>query len=150
MRREDAEEIVQNIFLKLWEQKHTLADVTNINAYLYTMVRRSCLDHLKHDKVKQNYIDKALQKKAAIQYGFLKDEAASLLLQNELEQKIMESLDLLPEKCKKIFVKSRIEGLRHKEIASELGISHKTVDNHIAKALAHMRLHLKDFLTLFL
>ncbi|MCG8322489.1 MAG: hypothetical protein MI921_23525 [Cytophagales bacterium] len=76
--------------------------------------------------VKQNYIDTALHKKATIQYGFLKDEAASLLLQNELEQKIVESLDLLPEKCKKIFVKSRLEGLKHKEIARELGLSHKT------------------------
>lgn len=150
VRREDAEEIVQDVFLKLWEQKGSLAKIANINAYLFTLVKRECLNHLRHDRIKQEYADKALYRKSTIQYGFLKDEAASLLLENELEQRIMESLELLPEKCKKVFMKSRMEGLKHKEIAEELGISHKTVDNHIAKALSHLRLHLKDFLSLFL
>ena len=150
VQREDAEEIVQEVFLKLWEKKDDLDKITNINAYLFTLVKRECLNHLRHDKIKREYRDTALQRKNTIQYGFLKDEAASLLLENELEQRIMESLELLPEKCKKVFLKSRMEGLKHKEIAKELGISHKTVDNHISKALGHLRLHLKDFLSLFL
>ena len=148
--REDAEEIVQEVFLKLWEKKGNLAKITNINAYLFTWVKRECLNHLRHDKIKREYRDTALQRKNTIQYGFLKDEAASLLLENELERRIMESLELLPKKCKNVFMKSRMEGLKHKEIAEELGISHKTVDNHISKALSHLRLHLKDFLSLFL
>ena len=148
--REDAEETVQDVFLKLWEQKDGLAKITNINAYLFTLVKRECLNHLRHDKIKKEYKDAALHRKNTIQYGFLKDEAASLLLENELEQRILKSLELLPEKCKKVFMKSRMEGLKHKEIAEELGISHKTVDNHISKALSHLRLHLKDFLSLFL
>lgn len=147
---EDAEGVVQNVFLYLWEKKTELSDITNINAYLYTLTKRGCLDNLRHEKVKRNYIADALYKEKMIQYGFVKDEAASLLLENELGQKIMEGIDSLPEKCREVFVKSRMDGLKHKEIAKELGISHKTVDNHIAKALTHMRLHLKDFLSLFL
>lgn len=147
---EDAEEIVQNVFLKLWEQRSKLNTVTNINSYLYTMTKNTCLDHLKHEKVKKNYINSNFQDRASINHQFIKDEAASLLLENELEQKILEGLDLLPEKCKNVFMKSRMEGLKHAEIAKELGISSKTVDNHISKALKHMKFHLKDFLTIFL
>jgi len=147
---EDSEEIVQNVFLKLWERKHTLGSIININAYLYTMTKRGCLNQLKHDKIKRGYIDENIFKKTALQRGFIKDDAASLLLANELQQKIVESLDLLPQKCKRVFIKSRMEGLKHREIANELGISTNTVNNHIAKALTHMRLHLREFITLFL
>ena len=148
--KEDAEEAVQEVFLKLWEQKEKLKTVSNINAYLYTMTKYTCVDKLRHEKVKRKYLEDNHQIKANMQNSFIKDETASLLIENELEQKIMQSIDLLPEKCRLVFVKSRMDGLKHHEIAKELGISLKTVDNHISKALRHMKLHLKDFLALFL
>ncbi len=147
---EDAEGVVQNVFLKLWENRSRLKKITNMNSYLYTMTKNACLDQLKHEKVKINYLHNRYHKKLAIQRQFLKDETASLLLKNELEQVIVKTLELLPEKCKKVFAKSRVEGLKHKEIAEELGISKKTVDNHISYALKHMRFHLRNFTTLFL
>jgi RNA polymerase sigma-70 factor (ECF subfamily) len=103
---------------------------------------------LKHEKVKRNYLDNNYQIKSEIQYKFIQDEAASLLLENELEDKIVQSIELLPEKCKNIFKKSRLEGLKHSEIAAELGVSPRTVDNHIANALRHLRLHLREFITI--
>ncbi|WP_431122761.1 RNA polymerase sigma-70 factor [Flagellimonas flava] len=145
---EDAEGVVQNTFLKIWEYRSKLEVSTNLNGYLYAMTKNACLDHLKHQKIKNSYIDLRQHKKRMIQYQFLKDEAASLLLKNELERKIIQGLDLLPEKCKKVFVKSRMEGLKHHEIAKLMGISKRTVDNHIANALRHMRLHLREFLSL--
>jgi len=147
--QEDAEHIVQNIFLKLWEHKSKFTQVTNINNYLYTMCKNACLDQLKHEKIKVKYATHVVQKNS-IHTAFMEDEAASLLLENELENQIFKSIELLPTKCKQVFMKSRIEGLNHKEIATELGISKKTVENHITKALGHMRLQLKEFLTLFL
>ncbi|MCK0132146.1 RNA polymerase sigma-70 factor [Flavobacteriaceae bacterium F08102] len=147
--KEDAEHIVQNIFLKLWEQKEKFEHVTNVNNYLYSMCKNACLDQLKHEKIKAKYAEQ-ISNKTAINRAFILDEAASLLLENELESQIYKSIELLPSKCKKVFMKSRIEGLNHKEIADELGISKKTVENHITKALGHMRLQLKEFLTLFL
>jgi RNA polymerase sigma-70 factor (ECF subfamily) len=146
--QQEAENIVQNVFLKIWENKECLGEVSNINSYLYTMTKNLCLDQLKHEKVKRNYLDNSYRIKSEIQYKFIQDEAASLLLENELEDKIVQSIELLPEKCKNIFKKSRLEGLKHSEIAAELGVSHRTVDNHIANALRHMRLHLREFITI--
>jgi RNA polymerase sigma-70 factor (ECF subfamily) len=146
--QQEAENIVQNVFLKIWENKECLGEVSNINNYLYTMTKNLCLDQLKHEKVKRNYLDNSYRIKSEIQYKFIQDEAASLLLENELEEKIVQSMELLPEKCKNIFKKSRLEGLKHSEIAAELGVSHRTVDNHIASALRHMRLHLREFITI--
>ena len=144
--QKDAEEIVQNTFLKLWENRSDIGSIRNINSYLYTLTRNGCLDLLKHREVRLGYSEK----KKSIQQQFLKDEAASLLLENELQKKINESIELLPDKCKEVFVKSRIEGMKRKEIATLLNLSPRTVDNHIANALKHMRLHLKDFISLFL
>lgn len=148
--REDAEGVVQNTFLKIWENRERLNSIANMNSYLYTMTKNACLDQLKHEKVKMNYLNNHYRKKSAIQQQFLKDETASLLLKNELDQAIMKSLESLPEKCKKVFTKSRVEGLRHHEIAEQLGISKKTVGNHISYALKHMRFNLRNFTTLFL
>ncbi len=146
--QQEAESIVQNVFLKLWENKASLREVSNINSYLYTLTKNLCLDQLKHEKIKKNYIDNSYRIRSEIQYKFIQDEAASLLLENELESKIIQSIELLPEKCKNIFKKSRLEGLKRSEIASEMGISHKTVDNHMASALRHMRFHLREFISL--
>ncbi|MDO6603795.1 RNA polymerase sigma-70 factor [Arenibacter palladensis] len=146
--QQEAESIVQNVFLKLWENKASLGEVSNINSYLYTMTKNLCLDQLKHEKIKKNYMDNSYRIRSEIQYKFIQDEAASLLLENELESKIIQSIELLPEKCKNIFKKSRLEGLKRSEIASEMGISHKTVDNHMASALRHMRFHLREFISL--
>lgn len=146
--QQEAESIVQNVFLKIWENKESLGDVSNINNYLYTMTKNLCLDQLRHEKVKRNYIDNSFRIKSEIQYKFIQDEAASLLLENELESKIIQSIELLPEKCKNIFKKSRLEGLKHSEIAAQMGVSHKTVDNHIATALRHMRFHLREFISI--
>ena len=149
-RLEDGEEIVQNVFLKIVEQKSKLKKVSNINSYIYTMTRNACLDYLKHEKIKQKFIQASLQNKAAINYQFLQDDSAALLLERELQKKVLESAELLPDKCKEVFIKNKLEGLKRAEIAEELGITLKTVDNHISKAVKHMRFHLKDFLTLFL
>ncbi|GAA3597494.1 RNA polymerase sigma-70 factor [Flavivirga amylovorans] len=150
VRTADAENIVQNIFLKLWEDRAILKHVSNMNSYLYRMTKNACLDQLKHEKIKTEYLVNSYQKKNAIQKQFLKDGAASLLLEKELEQIIQKAIEQLPEKCKRVFVKSRFEGLKHHEIAHELGISKRTVDNHISNALKYLRLHLKEFITIFL
>lgn len=147
---EDAEGIVQNVFLKLWEKKHELKKISNINSYLYKMTKNKCLDHIKHEKVKLSYSKNDFNKKSNIEYQFIKDETASLLLENELQKKIKESINLLPEKCKQVFIKSRVEGLKHKEISKIMDISKRTVDNHISNALKLMRYHLREFLTFFL
>lgn len=144
--QENAEEIVQKIFVKLWYKKKKLKSITNINSYLFLMVKNACLDHIKHEKIKRKYSEEVWERKSVIREHFMKDEAAHLLLENELKKKISESIDRLPEKCKNVFVKSRLEGIKHHEIARLLGISKRTVDAHISNALKQMRLDLKDYI----
>jgi RNA polymerase sigma-70 factor (ECF subfamily) len=143
---ENAKEVVQNVFVKLWFKKRRLSSISNINSYLFLMVKNACLDHIKHEKIKLKYSKEVWDNKSAIQNQFIKDEAAHLLLENELKKKISESIERLPAKCKNVFVKSRLEGIKHQEIADLLGVSKRTVDAHISNALKQMRLDLKDYM----
>ncbi|WP_335964812.1 RNA polymerase sigma-70 factor [Galbibacter sp. PAP.153] len=141
--KEDAEEIVQNTFLKLWERRKQIDKIANLNNYLYTLTKNGCLDLVKHQKIKIGYS----RQHQTMQQEFINDQAASLLIENELKSKIDQSIELLPEKCRQVFVKSRVEGLKRNEIATILNISPRTVDNHIANALKHMKFHLRDFIS---
>lgn len=114
------------------------------------MTKNACLDYLKHKKVKNSFSQNYYEQNIAIQYQFIEDEAASALLENELEKRITKAVQALPSKCKKVFIKSRFEGMKHSEIAESLNISKRTVDNHISNALQHMRIHLKEYLHVIL
>ena len=141
--REDAEEIIQNVFLKVWTKKNIQ---TNINGYLYSVTKNACLDYLRSEKQQLHLDNNLSQLEASINYEALSDDSASLIIEKELNEAILKSIDLLPPKCKDVFVKSRIEDLRHKEISAEMNISTKTVENHITKAIKHLRVSLKEFL----
>ena len=144
---QDAEGIIQNIFLKLWEKNIPFEKIDNINNYLFTMTKNACLDFLKHKKIKYSFSKSYFDHKTAIQYQFINDDAAAYIIQNELQERISEAIESLPEKCQKVFIKSRFEGMKHSEIAQVFQISKRTVDNHISNALQHLKLHLKEFLS---
>ncbi|WP_215222590.1 RNA polymerase sigma-70 factor [Echinicola shivajiensis] len=144
----DAEELVQDVFLKLWERRQGITHLNN--SYLFTMTKNACMDYLRHKKVVMQK-SKALYDQAMTDpMRFLHNETASKVLENELALKISESITALPKKQREVFVKSRIDGKKNGEIAQEMNISKRTVDTHISLALKSMRLQLKDFLTLFL
>jgi RNA polymerase sigma-70 factor (ECF subfamily) len=109
------------------------------------MVRNACLNTIKHEKVKKLYAD---QEKLA---GEPIHEAVSEgLLTTELETRILNAIQVLPEQCRLVFQLSRFEELKYQEIADQLSISVKTVENHMGKALKIMREELKDYLPLFI
>lgn len=141
--KEDAEEIIQNVFLKVWTKKNIQS---NINGYLYSITKNACLDHLRSKKQQLQLDNNLAQLEASINYNALSDDSASLIIEKELNVAILKSIDLLPPKCKDVFVKSRIENLKHKEISIEMDISTKTVENHITKALKHLKVTLREFL----
>lgn len=140
-----AEEMVQNVFYKIWERKGQLSIQTSVTAYLYRAVYHESLNHLKHQKVKVAY-----QSHASWQMKNESDNASKKVLLGDLEQRLQQALRELPEQCRTVFQMSRFEELKYQEIADRLGISIKTVENQMGKALKQLRLKLIDFLPLLL
>lgn len=142
---DSAEEVVQQMFLKFWEKRELLQVETSMKAYLYKCVYNDSLNFLKHEKVKLKYHD--FTKQTA---DHLSDSASAKVELSELQIRLREALNQLPEQCRTIFQLSRFEELKYREIAEKLGISIKTVENQMGKALRILRVELTDFLLLAL
>jgi RNA polymerase sigma-70 factor (ECF subfamily) len=143
--RHDAEEVVQSTFLLFWEKRETLAIRATVKPYLYAMVRNACLNAIKHEKIKQRHADEETALAARSD-----DSVTQTVASNELELKITQAIEELPEQCRMVFKLSRFEELKYAEIATQLNISVKTVENHMGKALRMMREKLKDYLPLLI
>jgi len=146
---EDAENIVQDVFLVLWEKKDELEITYTLTTYLFTLVKNKCLSFLRHKLIEEEY---NLQMKEELSFKLYALESLDYSYQSEteLQEAIKRALDALPERCREVFIKSRIEGLKYKEISEELGISVNTVENHIVTALKKLRVELKNYLPLLL
>ncbi|MDN5286676.1 MAG: polymerase sigma-70 factor [Mucilaginibacter sp.] len=138
-----AEEIVQALFLKLWERNDWEHIQTSIKSYLYKSVYHDSLNYLRRQKVQLRY-----QTLTAHSMKNHTDDAAGKLKLSELEQHLNKALNKLPEKCRAIFHLSRFEELKYQEIANQLDISIKTVETHMGKALRILRKEMKEFLPL--
>jgi RNA polymerase sigma-70 factor, ECF subfamily len=135
-----AEEIVQDLFCYLWQKLDKLLINTSIKSYLYQSVRNRSFNYLKKEKVKAGHEVHILRTEA--------DHSPSekIMEVKELEAKIKSSIDMLPEKCRIIFKMSREDHKKYKEIAEELNLSVKTIENQMGKALKHLRSELGGYL----
>ncbi|MBS1656368.1 MAG: RNA polymerase sigma-70 factor [Bacteroidetes bacterium] len=124
-----AEDVLQNIFMKIWEQKKTLPAIENFEAYLNIMLR----NHL-FNQLRKLIHEKQAIKKIAISQTDSINETLHTVLDREFEHELQVALQHLPPQQKKVFTLSRIEGLKHDEIAAALHISKETVKKHIMKA----------------
>lgn len=140
---EDAENIVQDVFLLLWEKKEVLDVKVSLAAYLFSLVKNKCIDHLRHSVVDEEYKKELKAKLYALEQ--LNYNASS---EEDIEEVLNNALAKLPPRCKEIFIKSRIEGKKYQEIAIDLNISVNTVENQISIALKKLRAELKDYLPL--
>lgn len=141
----DAEEMVQQVFFKLWERNRSLSFAGPAGAYLYRAVHNESLNFIKHRKVKSSH-------QLHVAYTMKNDaeHPAKKILAGELEKKIHAALEELPEQCRTVFQLSRFEELKYREIADKLEISVKTVENQMGKALKLLRLKLAEFLVFFI
>ncbi len=139
-----AEEMVQNVFFKLWDRRETIQIQASIAAYLYRAVYNESCNYLKHQKVKQGFLNYSIHAMSDISA----EKASKKILITELEQRIKNALNDLPEQCRTVFQLSRFEELKYKQIADTLGISIKTVEAQMGKALRIMRVKLVDYLPL--
>ncbi|GAA5033484.1 DNA-directed RNA polymerase sigma-70 factor [Marivirga lumbricoides] len=142
--KDSAEDVVQELFSKLWLNRHQLSIETSLNAYLYGAVRNACLNQLQHQKIKENYVA-AASGSSAVYEALLPDQIDA----NNLSLLIQSCIIDLPPERQKIFLMSREHDLKYKEIADQLGISVKTVEAQMGKALRFLRERLKEYLVVW-
>ena len=126
---EDADEIVNDTFLVLWEKRHEELQEVTVKSYLYTIVRNKSLNFLKKKKLNEVVLDPEFEIASPV------ISPIEQLQAKETEKAIFEIIERLPPKCKQIFILSRKEQMSNKEIASLLELSEKTVENQITIAI---------------
>lgn len=130
---EVAQDIVQKVFISLWEKREDIDPKLSIKSYLFTSVRNKCLNHIRDEK---KYRSQVLDlDHADFEIAVEEDHFG----EEELKQKIEAALASLPPKCRQVFEMSRFQQMKYKEIAEELELSQKTVEAHMSKAMKILR-----------
>lgn len=143
-----AETVVEDVIYHLWENRENLIIKKSIRNYLVTAVRNRCIDTLKLKRNQTEHVISGLSEKAAFYMGNqpVNDSPYGILLSKELEEKVMQAIESLPAECKQVFIKSRIEQKKNKDIAEELGISINTVKYHMKNAIKILRNKLEHYI----
>jgi len=129
--KEIAEEIVSDVYVNIWNNRAHLEKINNLKSYLFVSVRNGCLSHLR--KVKN---EKIISIDSVNEFSFLPVEGPEdSLIEKEIIEQIYAAIETLPCKCKLAFTLAKINGLKYREIAEVLGITEKTVNNHLVLAV---------------
>jgi len=139
---EVCEEIVQEIFIKLWEKRSVLTLTSGLKNYLFTAVKYNVIDYYRKQLLQNSFI--SANKNRSEQDNTTEDN----IFVNDLKMHLENLINALPGKCKNVYELSRLEHKSNKEIAVLLNISEKTVEGHLTKALQHIRLGINDVLLL--
>ena len=139
--QDTAKDIVHNVFINLWEKRQQIDTGSPLKSYLFTSVHNRCLNYIR-DQKKFDKDDTIFQRTDSADFS----DGVDWMEEHELEQRIFDGLQALPEKCREIFTMNRFDGLKYAEIAEKLGISVKTVETQMSKALKILREKLIDYL----
>ncbi len=134
-----SEDIVQDVFLKIWEQKKTINISSSLKNYLFKSCHNQFLMHVRREKVHRDMLDN-------IRWDLLFDRYTDESEYNSKREKLFELLEKLPPRCREIFVKNKLENRKYREIATEMQISIKTVESQMSKALHFLKQHATTFL----
>jgi RNA polymerase sigma-70 factor, ECF subfamily len=141
---ESAEEIVQDVFVNLWQKKDTIIQERQVKSYLFTSVKNRCLNFIRDNKkFRSFYLDVEVELEIPVNEKDYFSEAY-------VENKVKQALNKLPEKCRKVFELSRFDEMKYKDVAETLGISIKTVEAQISKALKILKEELSDLLLIII
>lgn len=145
---EDAENIVQDVFLVLWEQKDSFHVLKNDKAYLFRLTKNKCIDFLRHmimsAEKKKDILETQLSEYRYNLYS-MEQFDETRWADADTDRLIQDAIDSLPDKCREIFILSRFDGMSHREIADKLGVSSATVNNQITNAMKKLKEKLKDY-----
>lgn len=138
--KDEATEIVQDFFVRLWEDRSSIKESQSLKGYFFASVKNRSLNFLKRAEVHSNTIEhlKKLTENSPLY-------EPDVFVESELQQKIKEAIEKLPARCGEIFVMSRFHGLSNDEIATNLNISKRTVETQISNALKVLRVELKEY-----
>jgi RNA polymerase sigma-70 factor (family 1) len=137
---EVAEELTQDVFMRIWISRHTLTEVDNPGSYLFVTARNRSLDHLRNQKIEKGMIQ-SLEKKMG---DGTVNTTEEVILYNETNRILQEAVRLLPEQQRTVYRLARLEGLSREEIAERLGISPNTVKNHLSSAIKAVKAYLDE------
>ncbi len=137
--QDTSEEIVQDLFYRLWKDKEKLKIESSLNGYLFRSVHNKCLHYIEH----KNVIDRHAEEMSFSQPE-RQESPADILHYKELQGRVARILERLPERCGKIFFMNRFEGLKYAEIAAKLSVSVKTVEANMGRALKEFRKELTE------
>jgi len=144
-----AEDITVESLMYYWENRKSLDTHTNILAYVLTVIKHKCLDHLRQIQVREDfaeYVKTNEARKLDLRISTLEACDPEEIFSKEVQEIVDKTLLSLPPQTRDIFIRSRYHNQNHKEIAEALGITTKTVEFHITKALKVLRVALKDYL----
>jgi len=142
---ENTKEVLQDVFLKLWDNRKKLAVNTVLNAYLFTLTRNRCIDIIRRERLMLQFRTDKQEEYYRLTENFdaLSDPILDDLFAKEIQVEITRAVNGLPEQCRKVFILSRTNGMKNKEICEKLGLSEKTVESHLTKALKTIKLILE-------
>jgi RNA polymerase sigma-70 factor (ECF subfamily) len=132
--QDTAEEIVQDLFFRLWQNKEKLKIESSLNGYLFRSVHNRCLHYIEHQKVVERHAHEMSHEQESVS-----ESPADVIQYKELQAKIARTIENLPERCGQIFCMNRFEGLKYSEIAEKLSVSVKTVEANMGRALKEFR-----------
>jgi RNA polymerase sigma-70 factor (ECF subfamily) len=145
-----AEEAIQEVFMKLWQQRESIKIEQSLKSYLFRSTFHYCINVINHRKVEDKYKAFFLHHipMGDANEALSDDFPLAGLLGSELESIVTKAIDKLPDQCRKVFMMSRYENLKHEIIAQKLNVSVNTVHTQIIRALTKLRAELKNYLSL--
>ncbi|WP_343668678.1 RNA polymerase sigma-70 factor [Chitinophaga sp.] len=141
--KEITEEIIQEVFFSLWNRRGELSLTHSLNAYLFTAVKYQLFNYMKADKVRRAYAS------SYAQFVDADHSNEQYMAYADLVNAVEKEVSRLPEKCQQVYRMSRNEHRSIQDIATALNISHKTVENHLTRALKHLRIAFREYFWLF-
>lgn len=142
---DEAEDIIQGVFLKVWEKRKEIEEET-FQSYLFTLVRNACLNYLKHQQIvdSKSFVEEDISKIESLYYADFFSDPLHQTIFNEIQGEIEKVMESLPEQTQKVFRLSRFQGMKNSEIAQMLNISIRTIEKHNTRALHKLKTHLSN------